>query len=140
MRPSIDALRFAVATPIIAAHLLSFYLILSSSNVATLQERVDVSLIIGPIFAVYVAAIVRKISSLMTQNWDATPVHPLFAVLAIVVATIFAVSVPATLLSFIHQGIATTQDLKTTLGILETALGLYTGSLIESLFGSHPKD
>ena len=136
MRLSIDTLRFTVATPIIASHLFSFYLILNASDVATLQERVEVSLIIGPIFAVYIAAIVRKISSLMTAKWDTTPVHPLFAGLATLIAIIFAISIPSILLKFIHHNISTTQDLKTTLGIVETALGLYTGSLIDSLFGA----
>lgn len=95
----------------------------------------EISLIIGPIFAVYVAAIVRKISSLATKSWDATPVHPMFALLAFVIAIVFAIAVPVMLSKFESGEIGTVQDLKTMLGLLETALGLYTGSIIDTLFG-----
>ena len=134
-RLHLDGLRMAVALPIVASHLFSFYLILGRID-ATIAERVEVSLIIGPIFGVYIAAIVRKVASLMTSPWDRSPTHPLFAVMSVGAALTFAFAVPWILLQFLNHEIQTVSGLKTTLGIAETALGVYTGSFIDSLFGS----
>ena len=55
-----DLLRMLVGFSIILSHLYSYFLILGWAALSS-QEQTEVSLIIGPIFAVYVAAVVRKV-------------------------------------------------------------------------------
>jgi hypothetical protein len=95
----------------------------------------ELALIIGPVFAVYVAAIVRKLVSMRETEWDSSRTHPGFSILAVGTGIVFSIAVPVTLLAFIQGGITTFADLKNTLGVIEAALGLYTGAIIDALFG-----
>jgi predicted benzoate:H+ symporter BenE len=130
---ALDTLRMIVGFLIIVSHLTTFGLVLLAGGL-TAQERVELSLLISPIFAVYVAAIVRKFTSLTV--YDTTPTHPALAILGVGTAVIFSVAIPVTILLFVNQTIPEFAVLKSTIGIIETALGLYTGALIDRLFGT----
>lgn len=128
----LDTLRIIVGFLIVISHISSFGLILLNGDLAA-SERAELSLIITPLFAVYVTAVVRRIVTLTV--YDETPVHPALTVLSISTAVIFAIAIPSLILAFQYHNIETFQDLKTFVGIVETALGLYTGAVIERLFG-----
>jgi uncharacterized membrane protein len=130
----VDALRMYVGFSIILSHLVSYGLILLGNVAMVSQEKVELSLIVSPIFSTYVAAIVRRISTL-EATIDRAPTHPAFAILSIGSATIFSLAVPLVIYLFIANSITTFGELKNTVGILETALGLYTGAVIDRLFG-----
>ena len=130
----VDALRMYVGFSIILSHLVSYGLILLGDSAMLTQEKVELSLIVSPIFSAYVTAIVRRIATL-EATMDRTPTHPAFAILAIGSATIFSLAVPLVIYLFIANSIATFSELKNTVGILETALGVYTGAVIDRLFG-----
>ena len=132
---ALDTLRMIVGFLIIGSHLSTFGLVLLAGGL-TSQERVELSLLVSPIFAVYVAAIVRKFTTLTV--YDRTPTHPALAILGVGTAVIFSIAIPLVIFLFLNQSIAEFSALKSTLGIIETALGLYTGALIDRLFGSHP--
>jgi hypothetical protein len=93
--------------------------------------------LISPIFAVYVTAIVRKFTTLTT--YDRTPTHPALTILGVGTAIIFSFAIPMTILLFLYGRIPEFASLKSTLGIIETALGIYTGALVDRLFGSHAR-
>jgi hypothetical protein len=131
---ALDTLRMIVGFSIIISHLTSFGLVLWGSDL-TRQEQVELSLLISPIFAVYVAAIVRKFTSLTT--YDKTPTHPALAILGVGAALIFSTSIPITIFLFMVDRIQEFAALKSTLGIIETALGVYTGALVDRLFGGN---
>ena len=57
----LDTLRMIVRFSIIASHLISFFLILVGTDRFTIAERTELSLLISPIFAVYVTAIAKTI-------------------------------------------------------------------------------
>ena len=130
----VDALRMYVGFSIILSHLVSYGLILLGNTAMVSQEKIELSLIVSPIFSAYVTAIVRRITTL-EATLDRTPTHPAFAILAIGSATIFSLAVPLVIYLFIANSIATFSELKNTVGILETALGVYTGAVIDRLFG-----
>lgn len=129
----IDTLRMFVGFSIIGSHLLSFALVLFGSYL-TSAEKTEVSLLLGPIFSVYVTSIVRRFMSL--EKFDATPVHPALAIMGIGLASIFSVAVPVAVWSFESGRIADFAALKSSLGIMEMALGVYTGALVDRLFGN----
>ena len=64
----------------------------------------------------------------------------MFAALALLAAAVFAVAVPYFLHQFISRNITSVAGLKTTLGIVEAATGLYTGALIDAPFGGVKRD
>jgi hypothetical protein len=130
----LDTLRMIVGFSIILSHLVSFFLILIGTDKFTTQERMELSLLISPIFAVYVTAIVRQFVR-QDPNYDATPTHPALRILSIGTALIFGVSVPLTVYKFVTGVIDDFSSLKMILGILETALGIYTGAVVDRLFG-----
>jgi hypothetical protein len=133
---ALDTLRMIVGFLIIGSHLTTFGLVLIGGSF-TAQERVELSLLISPIFAVYVTAIVRKFTSLTT--YDRTPTHPALTILGVGTAIIFSFAIPTTILLFLNRRIPEFASLKSTLGIIETALGIYTGALVDRLFGSHAR-
>jgi len=124
-----------VGFSIIVSHLLTFAMTMLFSGGMTLGERIDVALLISPIFAVYVTAIVRHFMSNLTSAFDTRIVHPSAAALSIGTAVIFSVGVPITVGLFLVGAIDTVAALKSTTGVLETVLGLYTGAVIDTLFG-----
>jgi hypothetical protein len=130
---ALDTLRMIVGFLIIVSHLCTFGLVLLAGGL-TAQERLELSLLISPIFAVYVAAIVRKFTTLTV--YDRTPTHPALSILGVGTAVIFSVAIPATIFLFLNQTIPEFASLKSTLGIIETALGVYTGALIDRLFAT----
>lgn len=129
----IDTLRMTVGFLVIASHLSSFALILLGGSF-TGEERVELSLIIAPVFSVYVTAIVRKI--LAMEKFDQTPVHLAVAAFGIAIAIVFSIAIPAVVWSFEAGRIENFAGLKSVIGIVETSLGIYTGALIDRLFGS----
>ena len=129
----LDKLRMIVGFTIILSHLLSFAMILLGADLVT-AERLELSLLIGPIFSVYVTSIVRRFVTL--ERFDRTPVHPALTTLGIGAAVIFSIAVPVSVWSFEAGRIEDFESLKTTIGIIETALGIYTGALIDRLFGN----
>lgn len=128
----LDSLRMTVGFLIIVSHLGSFAMVLLGGSL-TADERVELSLIISPVFAIYVTAIVRRI--LAMETFDRTPTHPAVAILGIGVAIVFSVAIPAVIWSFETGRIEDFDGLKSVIGIVETALGLYTGALVDRLFG-----
>lgn len=128
----IDRLRMTVGFLIIGSHVISFAMILLGGTLVG-SERVELSLIISPVFAVYVTAVVRKITTLTT--FDRSPVHPALAILGTGTAIVFAIAIPAVVWSFEAGRIENFDELKGVVGIVETSLGLYTGALIDRLFG-----
>jgi hypothetical protein len=128
-----DTLRMSTGFLIILSHLTSFALILLGGSL-TGDERVELSLIIAPLFAAYVTAIVRKIATLAA--FDRTPVHPAMTILGIGTAVVFGLAIPAIIWRFEAGGIDSFKDLKNVVGIAETALGIYTGAVIDRLFGA----
>ena len=133
----LDVLRMIVGFTIIVSHLVTFALImLFGGRHMTLNERIDVALLISPIFAVYVTAIVRHFMSNLMSAFDIRTVHPSAAALSVGTAIIFSVAIPATVALFLAGVIDTVAALKSTTGVLETVLGLYTGAVIDTLFGS----
>jgi hypothetical protein len=132
---ALDTLRMIVGFLIIGSHLTTFGLVLIGGSF-TAQERVELSLLISPIFA-HVTAIVRKFTSLTT--YDRTPTHPALTILGVGTAIIFSFAIPTTILLFLNRRIPEFASLKSTLGIIETALGIYTGALVDRLFGSHAR-
>ena len=74
-----DTLRMIVGFSIISSHILSFAIILLSGSSLLPTQRQELALLISPVFAVYVASIVRKFTTLV--SFDQTPVHPAFATL-----------------------------------------------------------
>lgn len=131
-----DVLRMTVGFLIIASHIISFAMILLGGELEG-PERVELSLIIAPVFAVYVTAVVRKFVTL--DKFDSTPVHPALAILGTGTAIVFAVAIPSVIWSFEAGRIADFAGLKSVVGIVETSLGLYTGTLIDRLFGDTAK-
>lgn len=94
---------------------------------------------ISPVFAVYVTAIVRRFTS-AGPDYDNSRVHPAMRILSIGTATIFSVAVPLVVYFYNAGRIAGFPELKATIGIIETALGIYTGAVVDRLFGALPKD
>lgn len=132
----LDVLRMIVGFTIIISHLVTFAMImLFGGRQMTLNERIDVTLLISPIFAVYVTAIVRHFTSNLMSSFDIRTVHPSAAALSVGTAIVFSVAVPATVVLFLSGVIDTVAALKSTTGVLETVLGLYTGAVIDTLFG-----
>jgi hypothetical protein len=127
-----------VGFSIIASHLLSFAIILLGTTNFTTNERVELSLLISPVFAVYVAAIVRQFLR-EEATYDRSPTHPALRILSIGTSTIFGAIIPALILSFTVGKIESFAGLKATVGIVETALGLYTGAVIDRLFSAQKK-
>jgi hypothetical protein len=130
----LDTLRMIVGFSIILSHLISFFLVLIGTDRLTTQERTELSLLISPVFAVYVTAIVRQFVR-QDSNYDSTPTHPALRILSIGTALIFGISVPLAVFKFTTGAIDNFSSLKITLGILETALGIYTGAVVDRLFG-----
>lgn len=128
-----DTLRMTVGFLIITSHIVSFALILLGGSL-TVDERVELSLIISPIFAVYITAVVRKIVTMVV--FDSTPVHPALTILGTGTAIVFALAIPAVIWSFEEGRIQNFGGLKSVVGIVEASLGLYTGAIIDRLFGS----
>lgn len=126
-----DTLRMTAGFLIILSHLTSFAFILLGGSL-TGDERVELSLIIAPLFAAYVTAIVRKIATL--TDYDRTPVHPAMTILSIGAALVFSLAIPTIIWRFEVGGIDSFKDLKNVVGIAETALGIYTGAVIDRLF------
>lgn len=127
-----DSLRMTVGFTIILSHLTSFAMVLLGGSL-TSDERVELSLMISPLFAIYVTAIVRRI--LAMETFDRTRAHPAVAILSIGVAIVFSVAIPVVIWSFEAGRIENFGGLKSVIGIVETALGLYTGALVDRLFG-----
>ncbi len=132
MAITIDLLRAIVGFSILASHVICFVLIFTSPTLP--QERVDLCILIGPIFAFYATAVARKIASMMRDSWDSWRPHPTFSILAIAATLLFATTLPLLLLLFNLGEIRSVGQLKTTIGILEAALGLYTGGIVDVLF------
>jgi len=130
----LDKLRMIVGFSVISSHLASFGMILLGPSL-TSPERIETALLIGPIFSVYVTAIVRRFVLLV--DFDRTPVHPALTILAIGSAMTFSIAVPSVLVAFQEGRIENFPTLKSTLGIIETALGLYTGAIVDRLFGTN---
>lgn len=136
---NIDKLRMIVGFSIITSHLLTFFIILFLINLLP-HEKQEISLLVSPVFAVYLAAIVRRFTR-EENSWDATPVHPALMVLALGAATLFSISLPLLTLMFGTHQVALFADLKLYIGLIESVLGLYTGAIIDRLFGaSHQAD
>jgi hypothetical protein len=131
----IDTLRMVVGFTIIASHLLSFMLILLWTTRFTMDERIQLSLLISPIFAVYVTAIVRRFTT-ADNTYDDAPTHIALRILSIGTALVFGCAVPSIIYLFILGTIDGFASLKATIGIVETALGIYTGAVVDRLFGS----
>jgi hypothetical protein len=126
-----------VGFAIIVSHLLSFVLILVGTSQLTMDERTQLSLLISPIFAVYVTAIVRRFTS-ADSTFDETPTHVALRILSIGTAIVFGCAVPVIVWLFIVDVIDGFASLKAIIGIVETALGIYTGAIVDRLFGSSP--
>jgi hypothetical protein len=132
---ALDTLRMIVGFSIIASHLLSFAIILFGTSTLTLNERVELSLIISPVFAVYVAAIVRQFLR-TNSDYDTSPTHPSLRILSIGTSTLFGLAIPSLIVAFSQGKLESFAALKSILGIVETALGLYTGAVIDRLFST----
>jgi hypothetical protein len=89
--------------------------------------------LISPVFAVYVMAIVRQFVR-PDANYDSSPTHPALRILSIGTSTVFALTLPVIIYQFTTGAIASFPALKATLGIVETALGIYTGAIVDRLF------
>ena len=135
----LDTLRMVVGFSIIGSHLISFLLILVGTSKLTTPERVELSLLISPVFAVYVTAIVRRFTG-PDSSYDNSPTHPALRALSIGTSTIFGLGIPIIIYKFTAGAIESFSALKSTLGIVETALGLYTGAVVDRLFGRVEKE
>jgi hypothetical protein len=91
-------------------------------------------LLISPVFAVYVTAIVRRFTT-SNSNYDRSSTHPALRILSIGTSTIFGLALPIIVYEFSVGSIPSFGALKSTLGIVETALGIYTGAVVDRLFG-----
>lgn len=133
---SIDSLRTIVGSLIIGSHLFSLYLVgFTASTVATSAERIELALIISPLFAMYAAVVVRSLAAGMRDKWDAAKVHPTFAATAIGLSITLAVVPPVVILQYVAGNVANVSDLKAWLSAAEICLGLYSGIIIETVFG-----
>jgi hypothetical protein len=130
----LDTLRMVVGFSIIGSHLLSFSIILLGTDKLTMPERTELSLLISPVFAVYVTAIIRQFLK-ADAHYDDSPTHPALRILSIGTSTVFGLALPITIYQFSVGTIESFSALKATLGIIETALGAYTGAVIDRLFG-----
>ena len=130
----LDTLKITiVGFSIIASHVLSFSLVLIGADNLTTAERVELSLIISPIFAVYITAIVRQFTA-SDAAFDNSPTHPALRILSIGTSSIFSITIPLVIYLFTTGKIQNFPSLKMTLGIVETALGVYTGAVVDRLF------
>jgi hypothetical protein len=134
----LDTLRMIVGFSIIASHLVSFGIVLLGTSKLFMPEKVELALLISPVFAVYVTAIVRRFTN-PDPHYDESPTHPALRILAIGTSTIFSIAVPFVLWAFANGDLGGFPALKQTLGIIETALGIYTGAVIDRLFGGMPR-
>lgn len=130
----LDTLRMIVGFTIIVSHIFSFGLILVGTDRLLPSERMELSLLISPVFAVYIAAIVRQFLR-PGATFDDSPTHPALRILSIGTAVLFGVAIPCTVYAFASGSIESFASLKSTLGIVETALGIYTGAVVDRLFG-----
>jgi hypothetical protein len=131
---SIDRLRMIVGFSIITSHLLTFFIILFFTNLFS-PEKQEISLLVSPVFAVYLAAIVRRFTR-EENSWDSTLVHPSLMILALGAGILFSISLPTLVLMFGTQKVALFADLKLYMGLIESVLGLYTGAIVDRLFGA----
>ena len=138
MAMKLDSLRMIVGFSIIVSHLVSFGLILIAADNLTISERTELSLLISPVFAVYVTAIVRRFTNI-DPIFDTTDSHIALRILSIGTSTIFSITIPLVIVLFVVGKITNFASLKTTIGIVETALGIYTGAIIDRLFGDSIK-
>lgn len=130
----LDTLRMIVGFTIIVSHIVSFAIILFFTDGLLLTERTELSLLISPVFAVYVAAIVRQFLR-QDASFDNSPTHPALRILSIGSALMFGLAIPLVVYEFSIGKIENFGALKVTLGIIETALGAYTGGVVDRLFG-----
>lgn len=131
---SIDRIRMIVGFSIICSHLITYIILLFFLGLAV-AEKQEMSLLVTPIFSVYVISIAKRF--LTTTPWEGTVPHPNFTILALGAGILFAVAVPVTVSLFGSNSIPTFSELKIYVGILESVLGLYTGLVIETLFGTY---
>ena len=131
----LDTLRMIVGFSIIGSHLISFLLILLGTDRFTMAERTELSLLISPMFAVYVTAIVRRFTA-VDARYDRSPTNPALRILGIGTSSVFGIALPVTIYLFTIGTIESFPALKATLGIVETALGVYTGAVVDRLFGT----
>ena len=134
----LDTLRMIVGFSIIGSHLVSFLLILIGTDKFTMAEKTELSLLISPVFAVYVTAIVRRFTA-TDASYDRSPTHPALRILSIGTSSVFGIALPLVIYLFTTGTIENFSALKATLGIVETALGIYTGAVVDRLFGSSGK-
>lgn len=129
----IDSLRMVVGFSIIISHLVTYAILLFFLQL-TVPEKQELALLIAPIFTVYVVGIAKKFVD--NHEWDTTPVHPSLLILSIGASFLFAVGTPLIIAMFKSGAIPNFPDLKTYIGIVEGVLGLYTGLVVDKLFGS----
>src|SRR5262245_32576995 len=134
---SLDSVRMVVGFSIITSHLVSFTIILFGTDNLSSNERVELSLLISPIFAVYVTAIVRQFLR-QDATFDKSPTHPALRILSIGTSTLFSLGIPFLIFRFSVGKIDSFATLKSALGIMETALGVYTGAVVDRLFSTKP--
>ena len=132
-----DKLRMIVGFSIISSHLVTFIIILFALAL-TVSEKQELSLLIAPIFTVYVVGIVKKFVD--GKPWDETLAHPSFIILALGAGILFSIAAPLIVGMFKSGSIPNFPDLKTYLGLVEGVLGLYTGMVVDKLFGSGQQD
>lgn len=129
---SIDRIRMIVGFSIIISHVITYIILIFFLGLAVIEKQ-EMSLLVTPIFSVYVISIAKRF--LANSPWDNTVPSLNFTILALGAGILFAVAVPVTVSLFGSNSIPTFSELKIYVGIMESVLGLYTGLVVETLFG-----
>src|SRR6478736_6241474 len=95
----LDTVRMIVGFSIIGSHLISFLLILIGTDKFTMAEKTELSLLISPVFAVYVTAIVRRFTAI-DASYDRSPTHPALRILSIGTSSVFGIALPVVIYLF----------------------------------------
>ncbi|MFB6416135.1 MULTISPECIES: hypothetical protein [Bradyrhizobium] len=129
------SLRNVIGFSVVIVHLAAIFTILLFFLDLQMGRRVDIALIISPIFFVFSLSIVRSFVEERGALRDDARLNGSFCAMAILVTWSFLLFMLSGLVLFSMRVIGSPEELKTYLAISETSFGAFLGLIIDTLFG-----
>lgn len=134
------AVRLIVGIGVVVTHLVSFFaIVFVQRDYIPPADRLDVALLLVPITAAYVTAIVRSAIS-EQANFDPGPeLNANYIAVCALITAAFCIGLLSFVFYYPEIGGPTTTDLKRWLVVIEIGFGTAFGLLAEDLFGKVEK-
>ena len=136
------SLRNLIALLIVGGHLCSFVLLILAAITGAFSTKwtITTSAIIGPLFALYLAIVLKSLATEASSKQSNPNAGSVFAIITLAFILLFSLAIPILIVLKATNRISNYDEFKLYVSMIETACAASVGLIIDTFFGKRGTD